>query len=124
MKDEASPTTLAAASDERRVCERRSPAERAAVWFNLGVSTGELCGLVDISMSGFAVTCDEWQLPVFLGSEGRSMYCVLLLGEAHFGVMAHVVTSPSKYSGHVGFHFDAVPESTVRLMQALISCMP
>jgi hypothetical protein len=93
------------------------------VWFNTGIAIGETCELKDVSMSGFAINCDEWQLPVFLGTEGHSIYCVLLLGEAHFGCMAHVVETASTHSSRVGLHFDAVPETSIRLLQGLIDCM-
>jgi hypothetical protein len=109
--------------DNRRDYTRHAPFERAAVWFNTGIAIGETCELIDVSMSGFAIHCDEWQLPVFLGTEGHSIYCVLLLGEAHFGCMAHVVDSGGQHSSRVGFHFDAVPDTSIRLLQGLIDCM-
>jgi hypothetical protein len=109
--------------DNRRSYTRHAPVERAAVWFNTGIAIGETCELKDVSMSGFAINCDEWQLPVFLGTEGHSIYCVLLLGEAHFGCMAHVVETASPHSSRVGLHFDAVPENSIRLLQGLIDCM-
>lgn len=74
-------------------------------------------------MSGFGIQCDEWQLPVFLGTDGRPLYCVLLLGEAHFGCMAHVVETASNRTGHVGLRFDAIPENDIRLLEGLIDCM-
>lgn len=107
----------------RRDFARHNPIERAAVWFNTGEAIGETCELKDISMTGFGIRCNEWQLPVFLGSEGRSLYCVVLLGEAHFGCMARVTTSAAQYAGHIGFCFDAVPESSLRLLEGLIGCM-
>jgi len=93
------------------------------MWFNTGASIGEICEIKDVSLSGFAIQCDEWQLPVFLATEGHSIYCVLLLGEAHFGCMARMVETASPHSGRLGFHFEAVPESSMRLLQGLIDCM-
>jgi hypothetical protein len=93
------------------------------VWFNLGSEIGDTCALKDVSISGFSIRCNEWQLPVFLGTEGQAQYCVLLMGEAHFGCMAHVVNSPANHPGHVGFRFDAVPVESIRLLQGLIDCM-
>jgi len=116
-------TVPATPATNRRDFARHNPIERAAVWFNTGETIGETCELKDISMTGFGIRCNEWQLPVFLGSEGRSLYCVLLLGEAHFGCMARVTTKTSQYSGHIGFCFDAVPESSLRLLEGLIGYM-
>jgi len=116
-------TVPATPATNRRDFARHNPIERAAVWFNTGEAIGETCELKDISMTGFGIRCNEWQLPVFLGSEGRSLYCVLLLGEAHFGCLARVTTKTSQYSGHIGFCFDAVPESSLRLLEGLIGCM-
>jgi hypothetical protein len=117
-------STASASEDQnRRDYARHSPIDRAAVWFNTGEAIGETCELKDISMTGFGIRCNEWQLPVFLGSEGRSLYCVLLLGEAHFGCMAHVTTTTSQYTGHIGLCFDAVPESSLRLLEGLIGYM-
>jgi hypothetical protein len=109
--------------DNRRVDARHTPIMRAAVWFNLGSEIGDTCGLKDVSMSGFSIRCNEWQLPVFTGTEGKTLYCVLLMGEAHFGCMAHMVNSPITHTGHVGFCFDAVPAASIRLLQGLIDCM-
>lgn len=111
-----------AALGERRADVRYAPQTRAAVWFNIGISTGELSELVDISVSGFAVRCDEWQLPAFLATEGRSLYCVLLLGEAHFGCMVRMVSRVG-HTGQVGFRFDAIPEDSLRLVHGLIDAM-
>ncbi len=109
--------------DNRRVHERHAPTERAAVWFNTGIEIGETCELKDLSMSGFSITCNEWQLPVFLGTDGYAIYCVLLLGEAHFGGMAHLVAPATAHDGRLGFEFDMVPDSSQRLLQGLIDCM-
>ena len=122
QSDTAQPAD-AARADNRRAFTRHAPVERAAVWFNTGIAIGETCELKDVSMSGFAIACDEWQFPVFYATEGQSIYCVLLLGVAHFGAMAHVVETASQHSSHVGFHFDAVPENSIRLLQGLIDCM-
>jgi len=107
----------------RRAYPRHAPIERAAMWFNTGAAKGETCELKDVSMSGFAISCDEWQLPLFLATEGHTLYCVLLLGEAHFGCMARMVETDGKHSGRLGFHFEAVPDSSMRLLQGLIDCM-
>jgi hypothetical protein len=109
--------------DNRRIDARHTPVVRAAVWFDLGSEIGDTCGLKDVSMSGFSIRCNEWQLPVFMGTEGKALYCVLLMGEAHFGCMAHMVNSPITHTGHVGFCFDALPTDSIRLLQGLIDCM-
>ena len=108
---------------ERRGDPRYAPQTRAAVWFNIGIEMGELTELIDISVSGFAIRCDEWQLPVFLATEGRPLYCVLLLGEAHVGCMVSMATPRPGQSGQVGFQFEAVPEDSIRLMHGLIDGM-
>ena len=107
----------------RRAHSRHVPHIRAAVWFNIGIASGETCALKDVSLSGFSVLCDEWQLPVFLACEERPLYCVLLMGEAHFGCMAHVAPRRGQHSSHVGFHFDVIPDGSVRLLEGLIHYM-
>jgi len=123
LDSSASGPSASPSADNRRYHSRHTPVDRAAVWFNTGDVIGETCELKDISMTGFGIRCNEWQLPVFLGSEGRPLYCVVLLGEAHFGCMAHVTTTAGQYTGHIGFHFDAVPENSLRLLEGLIGFM-
>ena len=123
MDASTTPSTIAAPLINRRAHARHAPIDRAAVWFNYGMSIGETCELVDVSLSGFGIRCDEWQLPVFLGSEGKPLYCVLLLGEAHFGCMAHVAETTRMHTGHVGFEFDVVPNTSIRLLEGLIENM-
>lgn len=123
MDTTAASSTSGTQSPNRRNHPRHAPVTRAAVWFNTGIAIGETCELQDLSLSGFGIRCDEWQLPVILGTEGHSVYCVLLLGEAHFGCMAHVVNAAEHRAGHVGFHFDAIPDRDIRLLEGLIDCM-
>ena len=123
MPPSESKATVYVQAPNRRADSRHTPIDRAAVWFNLGLAIGETCELKDVSMSGFRIQCDEWQLPVFLGAEGKSFYCVLLLGEAHFGCMARVAATQGTQYGQVGFHFEAIPENSIRLLHGLIECM-
>ena len=90
------------------------------MWFDFGPAIGETCELHDISLSGFAVRCTEWQRPALLAAQGQSMYSVILLGEAHFGCMARVVASVAVHTGLVGFEFEAVPHESQRLLEGLI----
>ncbi|MFM1907256.1 MAG: hypothetical protein RLZZ591_933 [Pseudomonadota bacterium] len=113
----------ASTHSERRGDARYAPQTRAGVWFNIGIEMGELTELMDISLSGFAIRCDEWQLPVFLATEGRPLYCVLLLGEAHFGCMVSMAAPRPGHSGQIGFQFEAVPEDSIRLIHGLIDGM-
>jgi hypothetical protein len=103
----------------RRMETRHAPQTRAAAWFNIGMDTGELCRLKDISLTGFSIMCDEWQLPVFLACD-HPLYCVLLIGEAHLGCMVRCTKLIDEHSSHVGFSFDAMPEGDSRLLQGLI----
>ena len=64
-----------------------------------------------------------WGLPVFLATEGRPLYCVLLLGEAHFGCMVSMAAPRPGHSGQIGFQFEAVPEDSIRLIHGLIDGM-
>lgn len=109
---------------DRRVHPRHRPVTRAAVWFDFGPVVGETCELRDISMSGFSVQCSEFQIPVFLGNGGDTpLFCVLLMGEAYFGCMARMVMSPGVQAGYIGFHFEAVPQDSERLLKGLIDWM-
>jgi len=122
IEDSHTPEAISPASGEnRRIDMRHAPSTRAAVWFDIGLAIGETCELKDISLSGFSISCDEWQLPVFLAAD-HPVYCVLLLGEAHFGCMVRM----AKVNGHfgrLGFRFDAIPETSMRLVQGLIDYM-
>lgn len=122
MKPE--PQTAAGPKEsDRRMSPRHALQTRAAVWFDFGPEIGETCALKDISMTGFSVECNEWQLAAFLGSEGHAMYCVLLMGAAHFGCMARVAKAGLQHNSRVGFRFDAVPDNSIRLLEGLISYM-
>lgn len=113
----------ATAAENRRSHSRHAPQTCAAVWFNTGSEMGETCALRDVSLSGFSIRCDEWQLPVFLATEGRPVYCVLLLGEAHFGCMARMASSPLQHSPHIGFCFEVVPHNSITLLEGLMAFM-
>lgn len=108
---------------DRRMSPRHAPQTRAAVWFDFGPEIGETCVLKDISLTGFSVECNEWQLAAFHGSEGYAMYCVLLMGAAHFGCMARVAKFSTEHVSRVGFCFDAVPNESIRLLEGLIGYM-
>lgn len=109
-------------ASNRRMHSRHSPQTRAAVWFNIGMDIGELCAIKDLSLTGFGVTCDEWQFQEFLACN-HPIYCVILLGEAHFGCMVRKVEIAGVHAGRMGFCFDAIPESSIRLVQGLIDFM-
>lgn len=117
------PPAGTAYTPNRREHSRHAPQTCAAVWFNTGSDIGETCALRDVSLSGFSIRCDEWQLPLFLGTEGRPIYCVVLMGEAHFGCMARLASSPLEHSGHLGFVFDVMPYHSVTLLEGLIAFM-
>lgn len=110
------------AGRNRRIDIRHTPRMRAAVWFDIGLAVGETCELKDLSLSGFSISCDEWQLPVFLACD-HALYCVLLLGEAHFGCMAEMTKLATVHPNRLGFRFDAVPETSIRLIQGLVDAM-
>lgn len=108
---------------ERRLARRHAPQTRAAVWFDFGPEIGETCELKDISRSGFSVQCNEWQLAAFLASDMRPLYCVVLMGSAHFGCLARMAAPSTQHAGRIGFRFEAVPEDSVRLLDGLIGFM-
>lgn len=111
-------------SRDRRGAPRHKPGTRAAVWFDFGPVIGETCELRDISMSGFSVLCNELQAQAFMAQgDEKPMFCVLLMGEAHFGSMSRVVMSPGVAVGYVGFRFEAVPADSERMLQGLIGWM-
>lgn len=109
---------------DRRGYPRHRPGTRAAAWFDFGPVIGETCELRDISMSGFSVLCSELQSQAFMGhGDAKPLFCVLLMGEAHFGSMVRLVMSPGVAAGYVGFRFEAVPAESERMLQGLIGWM-
>jgi hypothetical protein len=111
-----------ATKSNRRAASRFDPGMRAAVWFSIGADVGELCTLHDISLTGFGTTCSPEQLALFANCE-HPVYCVLLLGVAHFGCMVRPVDTVHANPSHLGFSFDAIPDDHIRLVKGLIARM-
>jgi hypothetical protein len=109
-------------ASNRRAASRHDPGMRAAVWFSIGAEEGELCILRDISLTGFGTVCSKEQLAIFAKCD-HPLYCVLLLGVAHFGCMVRPVDPGRSKSLNLGFSFDAIPEEHIRLVKGLIARM-